>query len=70
MEDDLGIFHHEDGGLDRELHSLVREMEYEEAVQRDLAIPACSREGAGYTPRLRTFPLSGLDSHFVVDRMT
>ena len=43
MEDDLGTFHHEDDGLDRELHSLVREMEHEEAVRPDLAIPAGGR---------------------------
>ena len=34
MEDDLSNFHHEDGALDRELNSLVREMEHEEAVRR------------------------------------
>ena len=43
MEDDLSNFHHEDDALDRELNSLVREMEHEEAVRPDLAIPACSR---------------------------
>ena len=43
MEDDLSTFHHEDDALDRELNSLVREMEHEEAVRPDLAIPACSR---------------------------
>ena len=32
MEDDLSNFHHEDDALDRELNSLVREMEHEEAV--------------------------------------
>ena len=34
MEDDLSNFHHEDDALDRELNSLVREMEHEEAVRR------------------------------------
>ena len=34
MEDDLSKFHHEDDALDRELNSLVREMEYEEAARR------------------------------------
>ena len=34
MEDDLSNFHHEDDALDRELSSLVREMEHEEAVRR------------------------------------
>ena len=34
MEDDPGTFHHEDEALDRELDSLVREMEHEEAVRR------------------------------------
>jgi hypothetical protein len=34
MEDDLSTFHHEDDALDRELNSLVREMEHEEAVRR------------------------------------
>ena len=34
MEDDLSNFHYEDDGLDRELNSLVREMEHEEAVRR------------------------------------
>ena len=34
MEDDLTNFHREDDTLDRELHSLVREMEHEEAVRR------------------------------------
>ena len=34
MDDDLSTFHHEDGALDRELNSLVREMEHEEAVRR------------------------------------
>jgi hypothetical protein len=34
MEDDLNNFHHEDDALDRELNSLVREMEHEEAVRR------------------------------------
>ncbi len=33
MVDDLGTFHHEDDGLDRELDSLVREMAHEEAVR-------------------------------------
>ena len=34
MEDDLSNFHYEDDALDRELNSLVREMEHEEAVRR------------------------------------
>ena len=34
MEDDLSNFHHEDDALDRELNSLVREMEHEEADRR------------------------------------
>ena len=34
MEDDLSNFHHEDDALDRELNSLVREIEHEEAVRR------------------------------------
>jgi hypothetical protein len=34
MEDDLSNFHHEDDALDRELNSLVRETEHEEAVRR------------------------------------
>jgi len=34
MEDNLRTFHHEDDALDRELNSLVREMEHEEAVRR------------------------------------
>jgi hypothetical protein len=34
MEDDLSNFHHEDDALDRELNSLVREMEHGEAVRR------------------------------------
>jgi len=34
MEDDLSNFHHEDDELDRELTSLVREVEHEEAVRR------------------------------------
>jgi hypothetical protein len=34
MADDLSDFHHEDDALDRELNSLVREMEHEEAVRR------------------------------------
>ena len=34
MEDDLSNFHHEDDALDRELNSLVQEMEHEEAVRR------------------------------------
>ena len=34
MEDDLSNFHHEDDALDRELNSLVREMEHEQAVRR------------------------------------
>jgi hypothetical protein len=34
MEDDLSNFHREDDALDRELVSLVREMEHEEAVRR------------------------------------
>lgn len=34
MEDDLSDVHHEDDALDRELNSLVREMEHEEAVRR------------------------------------
>jgi len=33
MEDDLSTFHHEDDALDRELNSLVREMEHKEAVR-------------------------------------
>ena len=32
MEDDLSNFHYEDDALDRELNSLVREMEHEEGV--------------------------------------
>jgi hypothetical protein len=36
MEDDLSNFHYEDDALDRELNSLVREMEGEEAVRRGL----------------------------------
>jgi len=31
---DFNTFHHEDDALDRELHSLVREMEREEAQRR------------------------------------
>ena len=34
MEDDLSTFHHEDGALDCQLNSLVREVEHEEAVRR------------------------------------
>jgi hypothetical protein len=34
MEDDLSNTHHEDDALDRELSSLVREVEHEEAVRR------------------------------------
>jgi hypothetical protein len=34
MEDDLSKFHHEDDALDRELTSLVREVEHEKAVRR------------------------------------
>ncbi len=34
MEDDLSTLHHEDDALDRELNSLVREVEREEAVRR------------------------------------
>ena len=34
MEDDLSNLHHEDDVLNRELNSLVREIEYEEAVRR------------------------------------
>ena len=34
MEDDLSNCDHEDDALDRELNSLVREMEQEEAVRR------------------------------------
>jgi len=34
MEDDLRNTHHEDDGLNRELKSLVREMEDKEAVRR------------------------------------
>ena len=34
MEDELSNFHHEADALDRELNSLVREMEHEEAVRR------------------------------------
>jgi hypothetical protein len=34
MEDNLSNFYHEDDALDRELNSLVREMEHEEAVRR------------------------------------
>ena len=34
MDDDLSTFHHEDDALDRELNSLVREMEDKEAIRR------------------------------------
>jgi len=34
MEDDLSTFHREDDALGRELNSLVREVEHEEAVRR------------------------------------
>jgi hypothetical protein len=34
MEGALSNFHHEDDALDRELNSLVREVEHEEAVRR------------------------------------
>ena len=34
MEDDLSDFHHEDDALNRELNSLVREIENKEAVRR------------------------------------
>jgi hypothetical protein len=34
MEDDLSTFHNEDDALDRELKSLIRKMEHEEAVRR------------------------------------
>jgi hypothetical protein len=34
MEDDLSSFHYEEDALDRELNSLVRKMEHEEAVRR------------------------------------
>ena len=34
MEDDLSKFHHENDALDRELNSLVREMEVKEATRR------------------------------------
>ena len=43
MEDELSSTHHEDDALDRELNCLVREMEHEEAVRPNLAMPACSR---------------------------
>ena len=34
MEDDLSKFHHENDALDRELNSLVREMEHEQPDRR------------------------------------
>ena len=55
MENDFSTFHHEDDALDRELTSLIREMEHEEAVRGDLAIPACSR--AAFTDSGQITPL-------------
>jgi len=39
MEDNLSTFHREDDALDRELNSLVREMEHEEAAGRAVIEP-------------------------------
>jgi len=36
MDEDLANFHHEDDALGRELNSLVREIEHEEAVRRSV----------------------------------
>ena len=66
MEDDLSNFHHEDDELDRELTSLVREVEHEEAVRPDLAIPACSRQVWTQAPRrggcLAMGPVEGMEA--------
>jgi len=58
MENDLSNLHHEDDALNRELNSLVREVEHEEAVRPDLAIPACSRPASTGLSLGRALPIS------------